>query len=65
MLNKCDGSTREPMLPSMSGCSPSRTSTIKISKHQHRGTTATTATKLVNFIFISVHLKFATEFQIS
>uniref|UniRef100_A0A8R1TNU9 Uncharacterized protein n=1 Tax=Onchocerca volvulus TaxID=6282 RepID=A0A8R1TNU9_ONCVO len=43
MLKKCDGSTCTPTLSSMSGFSPSRTSTIKISKHQYRA--AATASK--------------------
>ncbi|VBB32877.1 unnamed protein product [Acanthocheilonema viteae] len=46
MLKKCDGSTCTSTLSSMPGFSPSRTSTIKIGKHQHRATTtANTVTK--------------------
>ncbi|MCP9265217.1 Kynurenine--oxoglutarate transaminase 3 [Dirofilaria immitis] len=41
MLKKCDGSTCTPTISSMSGFSPSRTSAIKIGKHQHRATTTT------------------------
>lgn len=52
MPKKCDGSTCTPTLSSMSGFSPSRTSTVKTGKHQHRATTTTTtATKPVGFFF--------------
>ncbi|VDK84853.1 unnamed protein product [Litomosoides sigmodontis] len=44
MPKKCDGSTCTPTLSSMSGFSPSRTSTVKTGKNQHRGNTTTTTT---------------------
>uniref|UniRef100_A0AAF5RU23 Uncharacterized protein n=2 Tax=Wuchereria bancrofti TaxID=6293 RepID=A0AAF5RU23_WUCBA len=51
MLKKCDGSTCTPTLSSMSGFSPSRTSTVKIGKQHRATTTTTTITKPSNCDF--------------
>uniref|UniRef100_A0A915Q7B9 Uncharacterized protein n=1 Tax=Setaria digitata TaxID=48799 RepID=A0A915Q7B9_9BILA len=45
MLKKCDGSTCTPALSPMPGFSPSRTSAVKIAKHQHRINSTTTTNK--------------------